>query len=148
MSAAQLPRIVGDDNGYAGLYPTRALDRCGRLYIPRTTTRPPYATQSPSSPTHSANKTGLDGDGQDLVGKALGFSKSKPPLLAVNKLQTETERSVQTGLLETLEADYSLIRNPRSHERYEDDKKTADAVIFLSTTCSAFLASSTANLHP
>lgn len=40
-------------------------------------------------------KSGQDGDGQSLVGKALG---GKSPILRINKLQTESERNVQKGL--------------------------------------------------
>lgn len=94
------------------------------------------------------DKTGLDGDGQELVGRALGFSKSKPPLIAVNRLQTETERSIQIGLLETMKGIYSLIRNPRSHEKYDDDKKTADSIISFTDFLLGFLGESQQTFTP
>lgn len=94
------------------------------------------------------DKTGLDGDGEELVGKALGFSKDKPPLLAVNKLQTQTERDIQVGLRETLKGIYSLIRNPRSHERYEDKQKTADAIILFADYLLSFLGESQQSFTP
>lgn len=77
------------------------------------------------------DKTGLDGDGKELVGKALGFSPGKPPKLQINKLQTETERNIQIGLQEVLRGMYSLIRNPRNHERLSDTRNSADAIILF-----------------
>lgn len=77
------------------------------------------------------DKTGLDGDGKELVGKALGFSAGKPPKLQINKLQTETERNIQIGLQEVLRGMYSLIRNPRNHERLSDTRNSADAIILF-----------------
>ena len=44
-------------------------------------------------------KTGVDGDGQSLVGKALG---GQAPILRINKLQTESERNTQKGLEQIL----------------------------------------------
>ena len=63
-------------------------------------------------------KTGVDGDGASLVGQALGGDS---PRLRINKLQTETERSVQRGIEQILRGLYLGIRNPRSHE-----SRTAD----------------------
>lgn len=77
------------------------------------------------------DKTGLDGDGKELVGKALGFSPGKLPRLQVNKLQTDTERNIQIGLREVLQGMYSLVRNPRSHERLNDNKNTTDTIILF-----------------
>ena len=73
-------------------------------------------------------KSGLDGDGQPLVGRALG---GKSPVLRINKLQTETEINVQKGLMQILKGMYQGIRNSRSHEQIEDTKDTADAIIFF-----------------
>ncbi len=73
-------------------------------------------------------KSGQDGDGQSLVGKALG---GKSPILRINKLQTESERNVQKGLEQILRGLYQGIRNPRSHDQIVDDKNTADSVIFF-----------------
>lgn len=73
-------------------------------------------------------KSGLDGDGQSLVGRALG---GRSPLLQVNKLQTETERNVQDGLVKILLGLYAAVRNPRHHSQTEDDKATADAIIYF-----------------
>ena len=65
------------------------------------------------------NKTGLDGDGTVLVGQALG---GDAPRLRLNKLQTETERSIQRGVEQLLRGLYLAVRNPRSHEQFQDTK--------------------------
>ncbi len=73
-------------------------------------------------------KSGVDGDGQGLVGAAFG---GQSPILRVNKLQTETERNIQKGLEQILRGMYQGIRNPRSHEQIDDTKNTADAIIYF-----------------
>lgn len=73
-------------------------------------------------------KAGVDGDGVSLVGQALGGNS---PKLRVNKLQTETERNIQKGLEQILRGLYQGIRNPRSHEQYEDSQSSADAIIYF-----------------
>lgn len=77
------------------------------------------------------DKSGLDGDGDKLVGQALGFGPGKRPRIKVNKLQTETEQGVQKGLMLVLKGMYALVRNPRSHEKLEDDKQTADRIVLF-----------------
>lgn len=72
------------------------------------------------------NKSGLDGDGTALVGQALG---GESPRLRVNNMQTESERNVQRGLEQMLRGLYLGIRNPRSHDKHDDKKETADAII-------------------
>jgi uncharacterized protein (TIGR02391 family) len=59
-------------------------------------------------------KTGLQSDGAALVGQALG---GKNPKLRLNRLQTESEQSFQSGVEQLLRGIYSAFRNPRSHER-------------------------------
>lgn len=58
-----------------------------------------------------------EGDGVSLVGQALGGDN---PRLRINRFQTETEKSEQRGFLQLLSGIYLAIRNPRSHEQYED----------------------------
>lgn len=72
------------------------------------------------------NKSGLDGDGTALVGQALG---GESPRLRVNNMQTESERNVQRGLEQILRGMYLGIRNPRSHDKHDDTKEIADAII-------------------
>jgi uncharacterized protein (TIGR02391 family) len=71
-------------------------------------------------------KTGLDGDGVSLVGRAFG---GKSPKLKVNNLQTESEKNIQAGVEQLLRGLYSAIRNPRSHQKFTDEQKNADAII-------------------
>lgn len=79
------------------------------------------------------DKSGLDGDGHDLVGGAFGYSQKKgtPPRIAITKLQTQTERDMQQGMRSLLDGMYKFIRNPRSHEMMEDSKESADAIIIF-----------------
>lgn len=75
------------------------------------------------------DKSGLDGDGDKLVGAALGFSQGKPPRIKINRLQTRTEQDMQRGLMFVLKGMCALVRNPRTHERLSDDRETADTII-------------------
>lgn len=86
------------------------------------------------------DKSGEDGDGYQLVGKALG---GNPPKIQVNKLQTETERNIQKGIEETLRGIYRFIRNPRSHEQINDSKEDADSIILFVNYLLSFLGEST-----
>lgn len=73
-------------------------------------------------------KTGLEGDGASLVGQAFG---GENPRIQLNKLQTESERDAQKGVLEILKGLYTAIRNPRSHDRQNDSKMDADSIIYF-----------------
>jgi uncharacterized protein (TIGR02391 family) len=71
-------------------------------------------------------KTGLQSDGATLVGQALG---SKNPKLRLNRLQTKSELSIQSGVEQLLRGIYLACRNPRSHGRTEDAQADADAIV-------------------
>jgi len=71
-------------------------------------------------------RTGLESDGTALVGQAFG---GKSPKLKVNALQTESEKNIQAGIEQLLRGLFRAIRNPRSHEKYTDNQKDADAII-------------------
>jgi uncharacterized protein (TIGR02391 family) len=72
-------------------------------------------------------KSGEDGDGNPLVGKALGGDN---PKIRLNSLQTDTEKNIQKGFESILRGMYSAIRNPRSHESGVSDKREhADVII-------------------
>jgi uncharacterized protein (TIGR02391 family) len=71
-------------------------------------------------------KSGLDGDGNQLVGGALGGESQK---IKLNSLQTDTEKNIQKGFEAILRGIYSAIRNPRSHEAASDRHEDADAII-------------------
>ena len=88
------------------------------------------------------DKSGLDGDGDKLVTRALSFSDRKPPKLKINSLQTQTERDIQRGLMLVLQGMYALVRNPRHHERIEDDRKTCDTIVLFIDFLLDFLGAS------
>lgn len=58
-------------------------------------------------------KSGLAGDGASLVDAALG---GDTPILAINALQTETERGEQRGFATLLRGLFGTFRNPTAHE--------------------------------
>ena len=58
------------------------------------------------------NKTGMAEDGAQLVDRALSLNK---PLLAINSLQTESEKAEHTGPANILKGMFGTFRNPVSH---------------------------------
>jgi uncharacterized protein (TIGR02391 family) len=58
-------------------------------------------------------KTGLSGDGAELVDQAFGMKLG--PKLAFNKLETESEQSEHTGLMLLIKGMFGLFRNPTAH---------------------------------
>lgn len=73
-------------------------------------------------------KAEVDGDGVALAGQAFG---GEAPKLRLNKLQTQSEKDEQKGFEQLVRGLYQGIRNPRSHERVEDGKSAADAIILF-----------------
>jgi uncharacterized protein (TIGR02391 family) len=73
-------------------------------------------------------RANIDGDGVSLVGQALGGDN---PPLRINKFQTESEKNEQRGIEQLLRGLFQGIRNPRSHEKYDDTKETADVFIIF-----------------
>ncbi|MDP3468483.1 MAG: TIGR02391 family protein [Daejeonella sp.] len=74
-------------------------------------------------------KSGLDGDGNTLVGAAFG---GENPRIKLNKLKTETEKNIQKGIESILRGIYSAYRNPRSHSKTDDSERDAfEIIIFL-----------------
>lgn len=61
------------------------------------------------------SKSGLSSDGSELAEAALSLGKSGIPVLAFNSLQTESERSEQSGLLNLAKGMFGTFRNPTSH---------------------------------
>lgn len=58
------------------------------------------------------DKTGLTGDGAEIVDQAFGISA---PMLAVNTLRTDTEQSEQKGFANLLKGMFGTFRNPTGH---------------------------------
>lgn len=73
-------------------------------------------------------RSGLDGDGANLVGRAFG---GKTPVLKINSLNTESERNVQAGIEQLLRGIYQAVRNPRSHGTNQDTEDDSVAIILF-----------------
>lgn len=58
-------------------------------------------------------RTGLTDDGATLVDRALSGS---PPLLAINPLNTKSEKDEQKGFANLLKGTFGMFRNPTAHE--------------------------------
>jgi uncharacterized protein (TIGR02391 family) len=75
--------------------------------------------------------SGLTTDGADLVHDAFGL-KHGDPLLAINRLDTETLRGEQRGFVSLLKGLYGTIRNPLAHDpKIEWDMSEHDALDIL-----------------
>lgn len=75
------------------------------------------------------NKSGLDSDGNQLVGNSFGGSN---PKIKLNKLKTESEKNFQKGIESILRGIYSAYRNPRSHSKINDSEQEAfEIIIFI-----------------
>lgn len=71
-------------------------------------------------------RSGVDGDGAQLAGAALGGDS---PRVKLNSLSTQSERDVQKGFEAIVRGIYMGLRNPRSHERNTDSRETAEGII-------------------
>ena len=75
------------------------------------------------------DKSGLNQDGQNLIGRAFG---GKNPIMKLNKLRTESENNIQLGTSNILKGIYQAYRNPRSHSKIEDtEEETFEIIIFI-----------------
>lgn len=61
------------------------------------------------------NLSGLTGDGAALVDQAFGLGQVGMPFLALNTLQTETERDEQKGLMNLIKGMFGAFRNVTAH---------------------------------
>ncbi len=73
-------------------------------------------------------KSKLDGDGANLVGQAFG---SNAPPIKISPMQKVSEIDEQRGFEQLLRGLYTGIRNPRTHENYNDKKDECDAIILF-----------------
>ena len=71
-------------------------------------------------------RTDIELDGVSLIGKVFGGAN---PLLKINNFRTESDKNVQKGVENILRGLFQSIRNPRAHEKFEDEKKTCDILI-------------------
>ena len=85
------------------------------------------------------DKTKLDGDGANLVGQA--FGGSAPPI-KISPMQKVSEIDEQKGFEQLLRGFYIGIRNPRTHEDFEDKPEECNAiVVFINYLCNIINAS-------
>ena len=76
-------------------------------------------------------RTGLTDDGATLVDRALG---TKQPILAINSLSSESEKSEQKGFASLVKGTYSMFRNTTAHEakiHWEMKKEDAEDIFSL-----------------
>lgn len=73
-------------------------------------------------------KSKLDGDGVTLVGQALGGNS---PPIKISPMQKVSEIDEQKGFEQLIRGLYVGIRNPRTHENYNDKKKECNAIIIF-----------------
>lgn len=71
-------------------------------------------------------KSGIESDGNQLIGAALG---GENPKIKLNNLSTETEKNFQKGIESILRGFYSAYRNPRSHSKIQDSEIEAFEVL-------------------
>lgn len=60
-------------------------------------------------------KTGLNGDGSTLIDQAFGLGGVGMPFLAFNTLQTDTEKSEHSGLMNLMKGIFGAFRNVTAH---------------------------------
>ncbi len=77
--------------------------------------------------------TGLESDGCTLVDEAFAIGN---PLLVLNSLGTETEKSEHKGFAMLLKGCFSAVRTPRAHEPrilwHDDENEAADCLTLVS----------------
>lgn len=77
-------------------------------------------------PESIKNKTGLNLDGISLVSHAFD---GDIPKIKLNRLQTKSDKNIQKGVQDILKGIYTAIRDPRNHNKFNDKKEDADAII-------------------
>ena len=78
------------------------------------------------------DKAGVQGDGASLVDRVFSIQQ---PLLAMNKLQTDTERAEHKGYAALLKGCFGAVRNPLAHEPkilWEGEDDAADYLSLIS----------------
>lgn len=79
-------------------------------------------------------KTGLKSDGGTLIEEAFNRGPAGYPRLAFNKLETDTDRNEQDGLVHMMKGIVKAFRNPTAHEpKIEWRVSEEDALDVLST---------------
>lgn len=76
-------------------------------------------------------KSGEGGDGAALVGKALGGTA---PPIRLNELRTVSQQDEQKGLEQLIRGVYIGIRNPRTHDTFQDSEDYCVRVLIIIDT--------------
>ena len=79
------------------------------------------------------SRTGLTDDGAVLADRALS---GDPPMLAINALQTESQKSEQKGFLNLVRGTFGMFRNPTAHEarvQWKMEKSDAEDLLSLAS---------------
>lgn len=79
------------------------------------------------------SRTGLTDDGAVLADRALS---GDPPMLAINPLQTESQKNEQRGFLNLVKGTFGMFRNPTAHEprvHWKMDKADAEDLLSLAS---------------
>ena len=80
------------------------------------------------------NLSGLTTDGAPLIEQAFSLGKNCTPILAINPLNTETEKGEQRGFVNLLIGLFGTIRNPTAHTpKIEWDMSEQDTLDILTT---------------
>jgi len=76
-------------------------------------------------------RTGIDGDGSNLVEKAFSLTA---PYLVLSDLTTESGKNDQKGFIQIFSGSYQGIRNPKAHTLNHDltEMKAAQYLVFAS----------------
>lgn len=84
-------------------------------------------------------KAKLDGDGANLVSQAFG---GNAPPIKISPMQKVSEIDEQKGFEQLLRGLYVGIRNPRTHETFQDKREECNAiVVFINYLCNIINAS-------
>lgn len=73
--------------------------------------------------------TGIQQDGSALVTACFSLGQSGIPILALNKLETESEQSEQKGFMNFCIGFYGLYRNPKAHNARVNDEVKLEHLI-------------------
>ena len=78
--------------------------------------------------------SGLKNDGADLVQDAFSLGKECNPILAINPLESETDKGEQRGFVNLLIGLFGVVRNPLAHNaKIEWDMNEQDTLDILTT---------------
>jgi uncharacterized protein (TIGR02391 family) len=82
------------------------------------------------------DNTGLRSDGARLIDEAFGYCEPRFPMLAINSLQSSSDRNEHLGFVSLLKGTFQMFRNPTAHEprvlRYVGEQEALDLLSIVS----------------